>query len=221
MCEINTVLNKSKNMQENCNFNVKNDKISKNIANFREDIETKKGMSELKMKAYAKALLTIYPTLPNIVSIVDGIVEKRASSSISLSSVYAGSIHTYKQIEKVIDLSERKYKLLNIFSLIKEIITPLNLRDYEIVDLKFFRRHKFSEIADRLEMEERSLYRRINKILDSIVKFMSINLIDEQVIEDLIRGEGWIKEIYNKAYAELMVNKVRSSKNRNRVKMEV
>ena len=31
MCEINTVLNKSKNMQENCNFNVKNDKIGWSI----------------------------------------------------------------------------------------------------------------------------------------------------------------------------------------------
>ena len=168
---------------------------------------------EMKMKAYAKALLTIYPTIPNIIQIVDNIVEKRATTSISLSSIYSGTSHTYKQFEKVIDMTERKCKLLNIYSLIKEILTPMSLRDYEIVDLKFFRRHKINTIAERLEMDERSLYRRLNKILESIVKFLNMNMIDISVIEHMIRGEGWIKEIYKKSLEELQANKIRSIKN--------
>lgn len=200
-----------KNIQNNVKNDTHSNQNTYNNAVFCKNVKSE----ELDvMRAYAKTFLIIYPTLPNIVSIVDGIVEKRAASSISLSSIYAGTSHTYKQIEKVIDLSERKYKLLNIFSLIKEIIAPLSLIDYEIVDLKFFRRKKTADISEILEMDERAIYRKINKILDGIVKFMHMNLIDIETIENLIRGEGWIKEIYKKSYMDLSANKLRGIRNK-------
>lgn len=201
---------KYENNQKLCKNKEKSLKNDKNKILINYSINEEK---EMKMKAYVKALLTIYPTIPNIVQIVDNIVEKRATTSISLSSIYSGTSHTYKQFEKVIDMTERKCRLLNIYSLIKEILTPMSLRDYEIVDLKYFRRHKINVIAERLEMDERSLYRRLNKILESVVKFLNMNMIDIFTIEHMIRGEGWIKEIYKKSLEELESNKVRSIRN--------
>ena len=212
-----TIIKNCKNNKKLCkNSEILCNNAEKIVKNNKSNISITYSINEekeIKMKAYAKALLTIYPTIPNIVQIVDNIVEKRATTSISLSSIYSGTNHTYKQFEKVIDMTERKCRLLNIYSLIKEILTPMSLRDYEIVDLKYFRRHKINVIAERLEMDERSLYRRLNKILDSIVKFLNMNMIDIFAIEHMIRGEGWIKEIYKKSLEELESNKIRSIRN--------
>lgn len=203
-----------------------NNKINKmcgNIQNNGEDIAkfkrvfvkplySKKEDYELKMKAYAKALFVIYPTLPNIISIVDGIVEKRASTSISMSSIYSGASHTYKQIEKMIDMTERKCKLLNILTLVKEFLVALNERDYELVDMRFFRRKKISEISERLNIDERTIFRRLNKVLVSVVKYCNLNLITLEMIESMVKGEGWIKEIYKKALEDFAVNKSRGKR---------
>ena len=202
------------------NININSQKLLNNTQkcenNVKNTIKTqsRKLLQNQILKAYAKALLIIYPTIPNIVDIVDNIVVRRASSSISCSSIYSGSNHTFKQIEKLIDMTERKCKLLNIFSLIKDMIAPMNDKDYQIADMKFFKRMKISTIADKLCMDERSIYRRINKCLDSVVCYFNMHYIDVDYIESLIKGEGWIKEIYKKCYSEIETNKVRSVKNK-------
>jgi len=167
-----------------------------------------------KMIAWVKALFTIYPTIPNIISVIDNIVLTRASSSISMSSVYSGSGDTMKQIEKVIDLSERKLKLLNILALVKEIISPLSEKDYEIVDLRFFRRLKAAEIAEMLKVDERTVFRKVNRILEKAVKICSSSCYDLLFIENAVRGESWIKEIYNKSIDEINSNQRRSVSNK-------
>ena len=213
----NEKLKNCKNISDNGEKCVKlHNKSSQNAENsiiFTFNNERKNPEYDTKMKAYAKTLLIIYPTIPNIIKIVDSMVEKRASSSISLSSIYSGTDYTYKQMEKMIDLTERKCKLLNIFSLIKELLEPMSTLDYEVVNLKFFRRKKIADIAESLSIDERSVYRRINKILDSIVKHCNLNLITLSTIEGLVKGEGWIKEIFNKSMEEIKSNKVRSEKN--------
>ena len=201
-----------KNMQNSINNSNINNKNAKNQKIFTKPLYSKNEDYFLKMKAYCKALFVIYPTIPNIINIVDGIIEKRASTSISTSSIYSGTSHTYKQIEKMIDMTERKCKLLNIFSLIKEFLSPMSLTDYEIIDLRFFRRKKISEISERLNIDERTLYRRINKVLDSTVKYCNLNMITLDYIEAMVKGEGWIKEIYKKSLEELNVNKVRGTR---------
>ena len=205
-----------KNMKNrNCGNNLcenvsQNGNIDKSTAKFDKifvmPLHSRKEDYALKMKAYVKALLSVYSTLPNIINIVDGIIEKRATSSISLTSVYSGSAHTYNQIEKMIDMSERKCKLLNIFSLTKEFLSEMNERDYEIVDLRFFRRKKVSDISERLELDERTIFRKINKILDSVVKYCNLHMITLEMIESMVKGEGWIKEIYKKSLEEFSVN---------------
>ena len=211
--ENNNQFKNCKNHTKICKNELNNGKNKENIAKidkiFSKPLYSKKEDYFVKMKAYVKALLSIYPTLPNIINIVDGIIEKRATSSISMSSIYAGTSHTYKQIEKMIDMSERKCKLLNIFSLVKGFLGGMSLKDYEIVDLRFFRRKKISEISERLELDERTIFRRLNKILESVVKYCNINSITLEMIETMIRGEGWIKEIYKKALEEFSVNKAR------------
>ena len=188
-----------------CGAKCKN--IAKNVKNIKES-------ENVKNQAWMKALFTVYPSLPNIVSVIDNIVLSRASSVVPFSQVYNGSSSTYMEYEKVIDMTERKNKILNIVALIREILTQLNMTDYEIVDLKYFRRMKTATIANKLSIDERSVFRRIKKVIERSSS-VAISLgFDSEFIERMVKNESWIREIYLKAKNELEANRVRASKNK-------
>ena len=197
--------------------NVKNNrKIQSNLKNVAENIKFAKSTKEqenVKISAWIRALFVVYPSLPNIISVIDNIVLQRASSIVPCSGIYSGASSTISEIEKVIDMSDRKMKLLNIVALIREILSSLGSDDYAIVDMKFFRRMKTSTIAERLQLEERSVFRRINKAIERSVKFCNENFYDSRFFETEVKGESWIREIYNKSMQEQASNKLRSQRN--------
>lgn len=209
----NLVQNNCKN-NDNC---TQNDNKNANHDTKVTVLKSVKDYEKIKMQAWVKALFTVYPSLPNIIDVIDNIIETRASSAISFSSIYNGANSTYKEIEKVIDMSERKCKLLNIIALIREILSSLSMAEYEIVDMKFFRRMKTGTIADRLEIEERSVFRRINRTIERAVEYCGTKKYNSNFIEIELKGESWIKEIYNKSMEELSSNKKRADANRKKI----
>lgn len=207
-------------VQNNCKNNnnyTQNDNKNANHDTKVTVLKSVKDYEKIKMQAWVKALFTVYPSLPNIIDVIDNIIETRASSAISFSSIYNGANSTYKEIEKVIDMSERKCKLLNIIALIREILSSLSMAEYEIVDMKFFRRMKTGTIADRLEIEERSVFRRINRTIERAVEYCGTKKYNSNFIEIELKGESWIKEIYNKSMEELSSNKKRADANRKKI----
>ena len=86
----------------------------KNIANF-----IKLMSDEQKMKIWIKTLLSVQANLPEIIKSVDKIIEINAQSLSFISDIYNTEKTTFSQVEKVIDLTERKNKLLNIFLISK------------------------------------------------------------------------------------------------------
>ena len=67
------------------------------------------------MKFWIKTLLSVHSNLPEIIKSVDKIIEINASSLSFITDIYNTEKSTYAQVEKVIDLTERKNKLLNLF----------------------------------------------------------------------------------------------------------
>ncbi len=197
-------------LHENACNNAKNcNKSAKNICKCKSVNDAKRA----QIQAYVKTLFTIYPSLPNIIKVIDNIVLSRASSIVPVRSVYTGVNSTISEIEKVIDMSDRKMKLLSIVGLAREILAVLSVRDYEIVDLKFFKQMKVSSIASRLEIDERSVFRRINKAIDNCVAFCQASKFDQIFFENQFKGEGWIKEIFGKCMSEIKANNQRSQRN--------
>ena len=201
------------NSQNKCNI----DNISINYAKNQISLKSNLDVENVKMQAWIKALFTVYPSLPNIVSVIDNIVMQRASSIVPYSQIYNGSVSTYSEIEKVIDMTDRKNKILNIVALVREIISELSMAEYEVVDMKFFRRMKTSTIADKLLLDERSVFRRLKKVVEHSSQIALALGYDSSKIEKIIKGESWIKEIYSKSKCELESNKVRSQKNMKKI----
>lgn len=165
---------------------------------------------------WAKALFYVYPSIPNIIKIVDNIVTQRASSVIQTNSIYSCPESSLRQMEKVIDLGERKLRLLNILSLIRELISNLDERSYEIITMKYFNRMKTETISTKLSLEERSVYRRINRAIEKAAKALFAMGFSSDSISKTITGEGWIREIYQKSMEQLLVNNRRAKSNSKR-----
>lgn len=163
---------------------------------------------------YIKALLQASSTIPNIIKILDSIIEKRASTYISTSTIFGSADSTYEQVNKVIDLTERKQKLINLHIMVKEILLSLSEEDRTLAKLKFVKRYNVEEISKDLNIVERTIYRRSNRILEKIALFMLNKGWDVEFLKHQLKKEPWIEDLVQKKKQEQETNLVRARKNK-------
>jgi len=146
---------------------------------------------------YLKTLLGVYKNLPNIISILDKIIERRATSLTSTSSIYSSTyIETYNQVNKVINLSDRKSKLLNLYVIIEKVLDSLKVDDRKIIIYKFVQKSKVSDIAKEVGCCDRSVFRRIDSIMNKMVDFMLDKNWTLEFLKNQIGNESWIEDAF-------------------------
>lgn len=152
--------------------------------------------SEQKTKIWIKTLLNSYKYFPNIIKTIDKIIEMRAST-ISFSSDIFNSSKSDNQIEYIIDMSERKKSLVNIYVMISKFfkILPDDMR--ELAEKKFFDKCTNEDLAIELGISIRTVYRKILKIIDEIYSFCVKNKWSVKFIELQIGNEEWLIERFN------------------------
>lgn len=184
--------------QENSKENQsKYDKLKKCIHNMSD---------ELKFKFWIKTLISSQSTLPEIIKTVDKIIEIQASSISFAADIYNKNKSTYSQFEKVIDLTERKNSLLNIYIITKEMCKNLSTENFELLERKYIFNWSADEIAKFYDISLRTVYRKIDKIINLIYEFCLKNKWSLKFIESQTREEGWLKEKYLKLANEYFKN---------------
>lgn len=161
---------------------------------------------ESKFKFWIKALISSYNTIPEIIKTVDKIIEIQASSVSFVSDIYNKNGGTIDQVERVIDLSERKNSLLNIFIMTKKMIQSLPTEQFEFLERKFIYNWSNEELANYYEISLRTVYRKIDKIIDSVYDFCLKNKWTLKFIELQTKQEGWMKEKYLKFVSDYLKN---------------
>lgn len=176
---------------------LKLEKIRNYIENLKNDV---------KMKFWIKTLLSSFSTLPEIIKTVDKIIELQASSMSFCSDIYNREGSSYCQLEKVIDMSERKNNLVNLYVLIKELYRSLDIENAEIIEKKYLYGYSCEDIAKELGVSTRTIYRRIDKIVDQIYDTCKMRNWSLAFIESQLKDEGWIKERFIKIVTEYFKN---------------
>ena len=153
---------------------------------------------EQKMKFWIKTLLSTYNNIPEIIKAVDKIIEIQASSLTFISDIYYTEKSTYSQVEKVIDLSERKNNLLNIYLITKNLFSSISEEERTFMERRFVFNWTAEELATEYEVSTRTIFRKIEKIIDKIYaatkrKNWSLKLITMQ-----IKNEQWLTDKFNK-----------------------
>ena len=186
---IEKTITKSKNRNNTTGLLKNKNKNSKNNELF---IKT---AYETNLISYIKVLLGIYKNIPNIIGILDRIIEQNATSILPTNGIYGDSyLQTINQIDRVISLTERKNKLLNLFVIIESMINSLDYNDRKIAILKFTQKNSCGEIAKEINLTERTIFRKINSILEKISIYMLNQNWDTKFLDSQIGNEGWIYE---------------------------
>lgn len=193
------IINKEK--RKNVVNKVKNDIIIKgdkaNKCNFN-----KYGVS---IFAWVKTLISVHDAIPNIIKLIDKMVAAKAASAIEGSSIFGDYQHgTFNQVEKLLDMQERKLSLLNVYAIIENMVASLPKKYREFVSLKYYKHKKMQYVSDSLEIDERTAFRWSNLILNKLVEFCEKNNWTEIFFISQTKSEPWIKDHYNKYLKRMM-----------------
>lgn len=195
------------NLVSNCDElknKLKSEESKFNTAKFKEYI---KSMSaETKLKFWIKTLISEQSTLPEIIKTVDKIIEIQASSVSFSTDIFNKNGSTINQVEKVIDLSERKKSLINIYIMIQKMLKNLSADDYDFIERKFIYNWSNDELSDYYSVSIRTVYRRIDKLIKLIYEECLKNKWTLTFIESQTKEEGWLKEKYFKCVNDYFKN---------------
>lgn len=160
-----------------------------------------------QLNIYVKTLIEAYRTLPNVIKILDQIIESRASNAMLSSGLFS---NTFDEIEKVIELTERKDKLLNLYFIADNMIKMLNEKQKKFVVMKFIKKRSVDSIAEELGTTKRNVYRNAN----SIIKFLCLKMLERKWDSNFIRfqigeNEHWLDNIFSAKIKEENSNDAR------------
>lgn len=147
------------------------------------------------MRVWVKTLLSIYGSVPNIIKLIDGLVSSNATNP--FGSCGNSTCDTYGQIEKIIDLCERKNKMLNIYILIKKLIADITPAENALIEARFVEKLTVEAVALDLKCTTRSVFRKINSLVDKLATFAISKGWSTFFIESQLEDEPWVIEQYN------------------------
>lgn len=155
-----------------------------------------------KFRLWIKTLLSSIKIFPEILKTIDKIIEIQATTISFMTDVYNSSCSTFSQAEQIIDLSERKQSVLNIYLMLQSILKNTEEDDHEFLEKKFLDRLSINELAEEYGVSTRTIYRRTERILDSICKRCMLKNWSLKFIESQVKGETWLTQKYKRTVYE-------------------
>ncbi len=181
--------------QKNTNLTQKEGSINTLKSNKQSTIKFIKNLNEeQEMKFWIKTLLSSFSKIPEIIKTLDKIIELQASSISFISDIYNKEKSTYYQVEKVIDLTERKNNLLNIYIMTKKLTDSLSLKDSEFVENKFIHNWSAEELSKEYNISIRTVYRKVDKLLIEIFENAKRKNWSLGFVKSQIKNERWLKD---------------------------
>ena len=161
---------------------------------------------EQKIKLWIKTLLSAHSNLPEIIKSVDKIIEINASSLSFITDIYNTEKSTYAQVEKVIDLTERKNKLLNIFLMSKNLLSSVSEDDRLFLKRKYIFGWTAEELSQEYQVSIRTIFRKTEKLIDQIFEKAKKKNWTLKFIILQVKDEAWLIEKFNRIAKDNMPN---------------
>lgn len=164
-----------------------------NLSNYLKNLS-----EEQKFKLWIKTILSAQNNLPEIIKSIDKIIEIKASSLSFISDIYNTEKSTQSQVERVIDLTERKNKLLNIYLISKKLVDSLNEDDRLYLQRKYIFNWTAEELSQEYQISIRTAFRRTEKLIDQIYEKIKRSNWSLKFITNQVNGEVWLIEKFNR-----------------------
>ena len=147
---------------------------------------------------WAKTILTSYRYLERLADAIDSMVESRGLYSRVMSGVSYSTNNIYNLADKLIELSERKVKLINIKVLTEKTLEKCGENSAKLLISRYIDEKKNAEIAEFYQLSLRTYFRRLSDAERRFEEVMAINGFGDEKLEKYLSGERWIMEIKNR-----------------------
>ncbi len=145
----------------------------------------------MENKAWAKTLLEIYKYLETICNSIDDLVKK---ASMSGYGCYGNSVRY--TADKILDLTYKKQKLINIKVLIEDSLSKLSNENIKILTLFYIDGVKAKDLSSMYNINIRTLFRRKSMALSKLADMFKVNGFTNLKLKTMLNNEHWIMHIY-------------------------
>ena len=147
----------------------------------------------MEINTWSKTLLTIYNQLEKITEAIDNLVLTRAINSHN----YNTNNEVLYVADKIINLTQRKIKLINLKVLVDKVLNKMDKEEAKILILKYLYEFNTEKLMESLGVKERSIFRKINEAIVSFSTICEKYGFNSEKLYDTYKDEGWIIEVYN------------------------
>lgn len=112
----------------------------------------------------------------------------------------AGGLTTYEQVDRILDLVNKKVRLCSLKATIDETLNQLSYEEQLILKMRYIQGLKFEYFGDILKYTKRTYFRRIDTALKKFCGAMARNGYSDEWFEKEYMNQKWIKNLYRKLY---------------------
>lgn len=146
---------------------------------------------------WSKTLLTSYRYLNRISDAIDKLIKTNALNCYDISGAMYSLNNTLDVSNRIIDLSERKIKMINLKILIEKTLLKLKKDDAIILIHRYIENLKFKDVANVMKISMRTCFRKLDNAETSFTNILNSQNWREEKLENYLKDEHWILSIYN------------------------
>jgi len=147
------------------------------------------------MKYWSKSALSIYKYLETMSMGIDKAVKDIVSGS--NSALLQKSQSTYCQASRIIELMDRKRKIINLKVAIEEGVNRLDKINKKIIALVFFDGLKSEKVSQMLDVSIRTFFRKKTNAMNNFSIILKGIGFDEEFFISEYMSEKWFMSVYN------------------------
>lgn len=156
-----------------------------------------KGVNMVK-NIWAKTILKSYRYLERIADAIDRMVENRGMFSMSMNSNNYYYNNIMSVANKIIELSERKIKLINLKILTERALTKCGREPANLLISKYINGKNNEEIMLKYNFPPRTFFRKIEKAEAKFERALDCMGYNYENLEKYLGGEEWLLSLKNK-----------------------
>lgn len=144
---------------------------------------------------WAKTILTAYRFLERIAGAIDKIIEKKALASSYMMGSEILTNNTLALTDKIIELSQRKVKLINIKVLVQQALKALDTDSARLLIKKYIEKQPIPSIMQQFSLARRTYFRKIEQAEAAFEAQCSRLKYPSKKLDEYLKDEIWISEI--------------------------
>lgn len=156
----------------------------------------------MKLNVWYKTTLFVYKYLETVVLSIDKLVEQQALNSFYYTSSNPIDNSVMAVSNRIIELSQRKIRLINIKIAIEKSLDECPRELAQILIERYIDNDKGEDIAQRHNLSFRTYFRRLQSAENSFALAMEKKGFSEKKLSEDFHDDKWVLDIYKNFLAK-------------------